>query len=446
MYSCGPTVHDFPHIGNLRCFVFSDLVHRTLRWANYPVNFVMNITDVDDKIIAKSAKKNLPLSTFCAPYEQAFLDDLQALAILPATVYPKATQHIVDIIQLIQILIQKGVAYVRDGSVYFSIQQFPLYGKLVCLTNFSQGIATDLDEGSQDTLADFALWKQHKPQDGNIFWDSPWGPGRPGWHIECSAMCEKHLGSPIDIHTGGVDNKFPHHENEIAQTHAAKDSPLARYWLHCEHLLVDDEKMAKSSNNFFTLRDLRKKGISPMAIRYIFLNSHYRKSLNFCLETCKNAEKPLQALQKFATSVWMSLPENSQPIDSHDPCLVPYWEKLHMGFCSDFNSAIALAAVHELLRDYSGKISQLTTSVLLEIWDFLQQANQVLGILDFEYIRNPPSSQQKPLPLEIQNLLTKREDARSNKLWDVADSLRKQIEQAGYQIFDSPSGTNVKKL
>ncbi|HNV85598.1 MAG TPA: cysteine--tRNA ligase, partial [Candidatus Omnitrophota bacterium] len=290
MYTCGPTVYDYAHIGNFRTFIFEDLLRRFLGCAGYVVRHVMNITDVDDKTIAGANRERKTLEEFTAKYIQAFNEDLKALNIREPSCQPRATQEIGEMQKLIGRLIQKDVAYANDGSVYFRVGAFPGYGKLSKknLEENISGARVDVDEYEKEIASDFVLWKKTKP--GEPSWDSPWGPGRPGWHIECSAMSMKYLGESFDIHAGGEDLVFPHHENEIAQSEAATGvSPFARFWLHSKFLLADGEKMSKSKGNFYTLRDLLEKGHDPMAIRYALLCVHYRSPLNFTLEGLREA-------------------------------------------------------------------------------------------------------------------------------------------------------------
>ena len=281
MYTCGPTVYNYAHIGNFRAYMFEDLLRRTLEFFGYRVRQVMNLTDVDDKTIRDSRAAGIPLRDFTQKYKQAFFEDLKTLNIEPAEVYPAATDHIPQMIRLISILMEKGFGYrAEDGSVYFSIEKFPDYGKLAKIDRENQrsGVRIKNDEYAKDSVADFALWKAWDELDGDVAWDSPWGRGRPGWHIECSAMSSEYLGDSFDIHTGGIDNMFPHHEDEIAQSEAATGKKWVNYWLHCAHLMVNGEKMSKSLGNFYTLRDLEAMGWRGREIRWVLLGAHYRKS------------------------------------------------------------------------------------------------------------------------------------------------------------------------
>lgn len=305
MYTCGPTVYNFAHIGNFRCYVFEDLLRRTLKFFGFKVEQVMNLTDVDDKTIKGALEKKVSLAEFTKPYIQAFFEDLETLNIEKVEHYPAATDYFAEMITIIQGLLEKGIAYRgKEGSVYFAIDRFPSYGRLSHLhlkdlrINASESNAAD--EYDKENISDFVLWKAYDPErDGNLFWESPFGPGRPGWHIECSAMAMKLLGPSIDIHVGGVDNMFPHHENEIAQSEAYSCCHFVKHWLHVEHLLVNHKKMSKSLGNFFTLRDLLAKGYTGPQVRYLLLQAHYRTQLNFTLEGLDAAVSSLQRLDDF---------------------------------------------------------------------------------------------------------------------------------------------------
>ncbi len=305
MYCCGPTVYDFAHIGNWRTFVFADLVRRYLEFKGYAVTHVMNITDVEDKIIKGVRETKTTLRDFTGKYEAAFLEDLKTLNCARPHQMPRATEHIAEIIALIEKLVARGIAYqAADGSVYFSIEKYRgggcTYGRLLKL-NFDElraGERVAADEYDKESLADFALWKARVPEDGEVFWPSPWGEGRPGWHIECSAMSMKMLGASFDLHLGGEDLKFPHHEDEIAQSEGATGKPFVKYWLHGAFLLVEGKKMSKSLGNFFTLRDLLAKGFTGREIRYLLLTAHYRETFNFTLEGLQGARAALARIDE----------------------------------------------------------------------------------------------------------------------------------------------------
>ena len=301
MYTCGPTVYDYAHIGNFRAYVFGDILHRYLIYKGYQVTYVMNLTDVDDKTIAGSQKERITLAEYTRRYKDAFFEDIRDLNIIPADIYPEATTHIKDMTDLVKTLLAKDKAYKNEGSTYYRIESFPQYGKLsrMEMSGLKAGARVASDEYEKEQVADFALWKGWEQKDGPIFWETGVGKGRPGWHIECSAMSMKYLGKHFDIHTGGVDLIFPHHENEIAQSEAATDEKFVNFWLHNEHLMVEGRKMAKSFGNYYTLRDLLNKGYHPIAIRYLLLATHYRQQLNFTFDGLEAAKNALQRLYDF---------------------------------------------------------------------------------------------------------------------------------------------------
>ncbi|MBM3304085.1 MAG: cysteine--tRNA ligase, partial [Candidatus Aenigmarchaeota archaeon] len=303
IYTCGPTVYSFAHIGNMRSYVFADILHRFLKWKGFRLNHVMNITDVDDKTIRDSRREGASLKEFTERYTKAFFEDLGTLNIERVEHYPRATEHIAEIVRLVEALLSKGYAYKGDDAIYFSIAKFKDYGRMAHLDmkGLKAGARVSHDEYDKEHVSDFALWKFWDEQDGDVFWDTPVGKGRPGWHIECSAMSMKYLGHSLDIHTGGVDLIFPHHQNEIAQSETATGKKFVRYWMHNEHLLVNGKKMAKSAGNFYTLRDLIKKGNKPDAIRYLLLASHYRQKLNLTDEGLKAAAQAVERLADFTS-------------------------------------------------------------------------------------------------------------------------------------------------
>ena len=335
-YSCGPTVYNNVHIGNLRSFLFADLLKRVLIFEGYDVTHVMNITDVDDKTIRGAREKGISLESYTNIYTRSFHEDLQHLNIIPANKYPAATKHIEQMIRMIEILVRKKLAYQgEDGSVYFDISKFRRYGKLSKLKNrtLKAGTRVNLDEYEKDAISDFALWKAHQPEDGDIFWNSPFGKGRPGWHIECSAMATAYLGPTIDIHTGAVDLIFPHHENEIAQSEGATGKAFVKYWVHPEHLLVDGKKMSKSLKNDYRLMHLNERGSSPMDFRYLCLTAHYRAKLNFTWKSLSGARESLRRLYAFAEE----LDEKPQDTSTLAPSRV---KKLSLVFERAFQKAI----------------------------------------------------------------------------------------------------------
>ena len=445
LYTCGPTVYNFAHIGNFRAYVFEDLLHRTLAYAGYKVTQVMNLTDVDDKTIRNSRAAGIPLRDFTATYKQAFFEDIKTLNITPASVYPAATDHIPEMIAMIQVLMDKGIAYQsEDKSIYFSIEKFPEYGKLAHIDRDNQraGVRIDADEYAKDSVADFALWKARDEADGDVWWESPWGQGRPGWHIECSAMSMKYLGETFDLHTGGVDNMFPHHEDEIAQSESVTGKKWVNYWLHCEHLMVDNTKMSKSLGNFYTLRDLLSKGYTGREVRWVLIGSHYRKKLNFSLAALDQAR---ETLGKFST-FFARMKEITAPGDgSESTALVEEALKtFRTAIADDLNSAGATAALFALMRDGNrlADSGALTAAGAAKILDCCRDFDRIFGCLDVD-----AAPVAESFPDEVVAMAEERAAARKNKNWAESDRLRDAIKAAGFLIEDAPGGVwKLKKL
>lgn len=444
MYTCGPTVYNFAHIGNFRTYVFEDLLRRTIKFFGYELRQVMNITDIDDKTIKGAIAGGTSLKEYTDPYTAAFFEDLKTLNIQPVEAYPHATTYIPQMIKMIQKHMEKGYAYKgSDGSIYFSIDKFPSYGRLSHLhldelqKGASQRVGTD--EYEKESAADFVLWKAYDPErDGEIYWESPFGKGRPGWHIECSAMSMQLLGESIDIHVGGVDNIFPHHENEIAQSEAYSDKHFVRHWLHSEHLLVDNKKMSKSLGNFYTLRDLLEKGYSGKEVRYLLLQAHYRTQLNFTFDGLVGARHALQRLSDFVHRL-------RSIDDSKEHALVkPLLEKGEQEFADhladDLNISAALATLFEVVREINTLCDRqkIGRSEAQAVLSFLEKLDQVLGVI-------PLHEEEAPIPIEIQDALSRREQARKEKNWKEADAQRDRILAQGYLIEDTPKGPRVKK-
>ena len=439
LYTCGPTVYNFAHIGNFRAYVFEDLLRRWLQYKGFKVTQVMNLTDVDDKTIRDSQKAGLPLREFTARYKAAFFEDLRTLNIQPAEVYPAATDHIPEMIALIQKLFDKGIAYQsEDKSVYFSIDKWPAYGKLARIdrSGMRSGVRISTDEYEKDNLADFALWKAWDPADGDVRWDSPWGPGRPGWHIECSAMSVKYLGASFDLHTGGVDNIFPHHEDEIAQSEAANGVPFSKYWMHCAHLMVEGAKMSKSAGNFYTLRDLLAKGYSGRELRYLLLSTHYRASLNFTFAGLDAARVALRRIDEFTARLASSAGASAAGT-------APAWAleasgRFEAAMDSDLNVSGALAAIFDTVREGNSALDAGTLDApsaaalvaLFRRWD------AALGVLE---------KPAEALPADVAALLERRAAARAAKDWAASDALRAEITALGWTLKDTPQGQRVTR-
>lgn len=448
MYTCGPTVYNFAHIGNFRTYVFEDLLRRTIKFLGMQITQVMNLTDVDDKTIQGALAQNSTLEEYTLPYKEAFFSDLKALNIEPVEHYPAATAYIPEMITMIQGLLDKGMAYKsHDGCVYYAISKFPNYG---CLSHLhldelkpcaSQRISED--EYEKDNVSDFVLWKKCDPvRDGKTFWESPFGPGRPGWHLECSAMAISLLGPSIDIHVGGIDNMFPHHENEIAQSEAYTGKPFARMWMHSEHLVVDNKKMSKSAGNFFTLRDLLEKGYTGTQVRYMLLQTHYKTQLNFTFTGLDAVKGTLQRIQDFIRRMQeLAFIETTHAsMEAVMPLLEGAFSDFAAALADDLNISSALAVLFELVRDLnsladSNNITATEAKCTLEM---LKKCNQVLGVLFFE-------EQTPEIPSHLQEALQRRIEARNAKNWAEADALRDLIHREGYVIEDTATGVRLKK-
>ena len=448
LYTCGPTVYNFAHIGNFRAYVFEDLLRRWLAYKGFKVTQVMNLTDVDDKTIRDSRAAGLPLRDFTARYKQAFFDDIKTLGIQPAERYPAATDHIPEMIDLIQRLFDRGIAYqAPDKSVYFSIEKWPSYGKLAHLdrSGMRSGVRISNDEYEKENVADFALWKAWDERDGEVSWPSPWGPGRPGWHIECSAMSMKYLGPSFDLHTGGVDNIFPHHEDEIAQAEAATGQPFATYWMHCAHLMVDGHKMSKSAGNFYTLRDVLSRGYTGREVRWLLLSTHYRAALNFTfagLDAARTALRRLDALFARLKEAADSVP----PLSSGGelpPWATAHDEKFTAAMDADLNVSAALAALFDTVRDANSALdrAELSPAQASSLLSLLTRWDSALGFLPWE---DAPAKQA--IPPQVLDLLQQRTDAKKAKNWPLADALRAQIAALGYAVKDTPSGPTLSPL
>ena len=443
MYTCGPTVYNFAHIGNFRTYVFEDVLRRALKYFGYHVKQAMNLTDVDDKTIKGAIANHQTLDEFTKPFKEAFFQDLKTLNIEPVEVYPAATDHIQEMIDMIQVLLDKEIAYVGvDGSVYFSIKKFPEYGRLAHLETKELKVGASnriqSDEYEKDAVSDFVLWKAYDPErDGKIFWQSPFGKGRPGWHIECSAMAIKHLGKTLDIHVGGIDNLFPHHENEIAQSEACTGCCFAKHWCHSEHLLVDGKKMSKSLGNFYTLRDLLNKGFTGKEVRMALLQSHYRMQLNFSISSLESARSSLKRIDACISQLITLEPKEKDHYQhSH---FYQIQNAFDQAIADDLNLAQALAVLFGCIKDIQHNIleNEIGLNDKKEFLQLLDKFNQVLGIMTFD-------TQQ--IPEEIIKAAEQRKIARQSKNYQESDRLRKWIEDQGYAIDDSPTGTKIRKL
>jgi cysteinyl-tRNA synthetase len=439
MYTCGPTVYDYPHIGNYRTFIFEDVLHRYLNYKGFQVTQVMNLTDVDDRTIARAQEEKVSLDASTQRYKKAFFEDLEALRIQRAEVYPEATQHVPEMVEIIKKLLAKEHAYKSDGSIYFKISTFPEYGRLsnMNLAGLKAGARVAADDYEKEQVSDFALWKAWDEKDGEVFWETEIGKGRPGWHIECSAMSMKYLGQHFDIHTGGVDNIFPHHENEIAQSQAATGERFVNYWLHSAHLLVEGMKMAKRLGNFYTLRDLLEKRWNPVVIRYLLISTHYRQQLNFTFEGLEASKNALQRLYDFMDDL-----KDVQLVSGKNPEVGRIIEKARQGFeeslDDDLNISGALAAVFDLVRDINRLVreNRVSKEDAASVLEFMCRIDAVLGVL-----KKPEAT----LEDKAEELIKKRDQARAEKNWQMADQIRKELLEMGINLEDTASGTKWKK-
>jgi cysteinyl-tRNA synthetase len=438
IYTCGPTVYDFAHIGNFRAYVFQDVFKRYVKYRGLAVTHVMNITDVDDKTIKNSQKEGVSLSELTNRYETAFFEDLETLNIEKPDITPRATEHIDDMVRVIKGLMEKGFAYRgSDDSIYFDLSKFKEYGALAKIKpkkQKSKGIKKD--EYEKDEARDFALWKAHTAEDGDVSWDTAIGKGRPGWHIECSTMSTKYLGDTFDIHAGGVDLIFPHHENEIAQAQAATGSKFVNFWLHNEHLLVEGSKMSKSLGNYYTLRDLIKKGHDPRAIRFLLLSTHYRRKLNFTFDALKDSEITVNKLIDFVDRL-TSASTDAKYSEGLAEITKETKIKFEEAMDNDIDIRHALSAIFELVRETNkakdeGEASQEN---IKEIHGLMKEFDSVLGILE---------EKKDELPVELKELLEKREQARGEKDFKTADEIREELFDRGVVLEDAEGGARWK--
>jgi len=446
IYTCGPTVYDFAHIGNFRTFVFQDVLRRFLRMKGYRVLQVMNLTDVDDRIIHNAAAAGIGIREYTEKYIRAFLEDTRALNIEQPEHVVRATDHIDDMVQLIERLSDKSLTYRGDGSIYYRIAKFPGYGKLskIDLTGIRAGARVDVDRYDKADARDFALWKAPKP--GEHFWETPLGPGRPGWHIECSAMAMKYLGETLDIHTGGVDLTFPHHENEIAQSEAATSKPFVRYWLHAEHLIIESEKMSKSLGNFYTLRDLFAKGHRPSALRFLLASVPYRRQLNFTQESLQQAASSVERLRNFVARLKT---EKFPPGSSAGTAerAEKAGADFEAGLEDDLNTAVALAATFDVVRDINtamdrGEFRQGDVPLVLRVMEKFDSIFALLTDDDAKKMRalGFEAAGAALTDAEIEALVAERQAARKRRDFATADWLRQQLAERGIILEDTRDG------
>lgn len=437
MYTCGPTVYDYAHIGNYRAYVWEDLLRRSLKHLGFKVNQVMNITDIEDKIIRSMAERGLTLEQATQPFIEAFFEDLDSLGIERAEHYPRATEHVPEMIELARRLSENGLTYTSEGSLYYRIAAFPGYGRLSNLEHreIKSGARVDSDEYEKEDPRDFVLWKAQRP--GEPAWDSPFGRGRPGWHLECSAMGMKYLGETFDLHTGGVDNIFPHHENEIAQSEGATGRPFVRYWMHAAHLMVDSEKMAKSKGNFFTLRDLLARGHEPRAVRWLLLSTHYRTPLNFTFEALEQAKSEIGRLDDLAARLERE-PAGEGRDSDFEARLVKASGEFDAALAADLNVSSALGALFRLVRDSHVAMDHgaLPRESRQELRVALGRFDGVLGVL---------GRADESVDEEITTLIGARDAARKARDFAEADRIRDELAARGILLEDTPQGTVWKR-
>ncbi|MCK5850166.1 MAG: cysteine--tRNA ligase [Kiritimatiellae bacterium] len=440
MYTCGPTVYNFAHIGNFRAYIFEDILRRHLKWSGYDVTQVMNLTDVDDKTIKGARDAGVSLKDYTAKYVESFFHDLETLNIERAEHYPAATDHVPEMIDLITRILDADYAYKsEDGSVYFNVEKFKFYGKLshLDISGLRAGARVVHDEYDKENIADFVLWKAWQESDGDVAWDSPWGRGRPGWHIECSAMSIKYLGESFDIHTGGIDNMFPHHENEIAQSESATGKQFVKYWMHCGYLVVDGTKMSKSLGNFYTLQDLIDKGYSGRDVRYILFAAHYRQPLNFTFKALDSARSALGRLDEFRSRL-----QDLASTDVSGEKNADWAAKGREDFCAalddDLNMPEALGALFNMVHVGNkeidaGLVDSLVAATALSILDDM---DSILGV--FVDCKDEVDDQ-------VNILVQARAEARNSKNWAESDRLRDAIAALGWEVRDTPDGQKLKR-
>ncbi len=440
LYTCGPTVYSYAHIGNFRAYIFEDLLQRHLEARGYAVDRVMNLTDVDDKTIRNSRKENKPLAEFTAPFKKAFFEDLQTLRVKPARAFPEATapEYIARMVEMIGVLVEREYAYQADDhSVYYRINHFPKYGCLahLDLETLRPTGRIQNDEYEKESIGDFALWKAWDEADGDVGWDSPWGRGRPGWHIECSAMAGALLGDELDIHCGGEDNIFPHHEAEIAQTEAVTGKKFVRLWMHCKHLMVDGQKMSKSLGNFYTLRDVVAKGYTGREIRLALLRVNYGLPLNFTFEGMADARAQLRRID-----TWVArLTDHAAGTTASEPHPLADHERFEQRLDEDLNISGALGELFTIITETNSALdkSQLTPGQARRLLEWWAHINQTLAI--------EPDPGADEVPAEVTTLLDQRAQARAAKEWKRSDELRDQIAALGWTVKDTKDGQKVTR-
>ncbi|MEW6295210.1 MAG: cysteine--tRNA ligase [Candidatus Diapherotrites archaeon] len=440
MYTCGPTVYNYPHIGNYRAYIFDDLLRRYLEYKGFKVTQVINLTDVDDKTIKGAKEEGISLNEFTQKYKKAFFEDIQTLNIEKAEHYPEATKHIPEMVELIKKLLKKGLAYKgEDESIYFSIKKFKDYGRLshFKIKKLKEGARVSQDEYEKEEAKDFALWKAWSEEDGNVFWEAELGKGRPGWHIECSAMSMKYLGESFDIHTGGTDNMFPHHENEIAQSEGATGKKFVNYWLHNSHLIVEGKKMSKSLGNFYTLRDLLKKNYDPKAIRFLLISTHYRNELNLSFEGLNSAKNVIEKFREFIEK--LKTIKQKKENKKINELIAGIEKEFEDAMDDDLNIALALSRIFDFMKEANRLMdsNELGEKDAKKVLALMNKFDKVLGLLGFR---------EEKIEKEIEDLIKKREQYRKEKKFAEADAIRKELLEKGIQLDDTRDGVKWKRV
>ncbi|MGB2762037.1 MAG: cysteine--tRNA ligase [Minisyncoccales bacterium] len=448
IYSCGPTVYDFAHIGNFRSYIFADILKRYLEYKGYEVKHIMNITDIDDKTIKRSKVEKKNLKELTRKYIQEFFKDLKILNIRKSNVYPRATEHIKEMISAVEVLEKKGYAYEKLHSVYFNISKFKDYGKLsrIDLKKIKPGARVDLEEYEKEHPADFTLFKRSTLDElkRGIFYQTKWGKVRPGWHLECSVMSMKYLGETFDIHTGGIDLIFPHHENEIAQSQALTGKKFVNFWLHNEHLFINGKKMSKSLGNYYTLRDLIKKGFSWQTIRYFLISTYYKQRANLTFKKLEVAEKSLKRINDFIEKLYRFSVNKGQSSAKSEKQLLRILKETNrdfeMAMDDDLNTPKALAAFFDFIKR-TNKVTKMDAKTAKQFLNLVAQFDSVLGLKILERKRK-----KVKIPKEVLLLIKQREKLRQRKQWKLADEIRKNIKETGFWIEDTEEGPKIRRI
>jgi cysteinyl-tRNA synthetase len=438
MYTCGPTIYAPSHIGNFRAYIFEDILRRYLKYKGYRVTQVMNVTDIDDKTIRDSQAAGISLREHTGKFRDMFFRDADRLNIERAEYYPAATEHIPEMVSLVEKLLERGHAYRSGNSIYYRISTFPNYGALshMDMGNLKAGARVDSDEYEKESVSDFALWKGWSERDGNVFWETSLGKGRPGWHIECSAMSMKYLGSRFDIHTGGVDNIFPHHENEIAQSEGVTSQPFVNYWLHNAHLIVESRKMSKSEGNFYTVEELVEMGHNPIAVRYLLLSTHYRQQVNFTFEGLEAAKGAITRLRDFRSNIADA--REGPDLEGVKSSITKAVDGFEANMDDDLNISPALAAVFDFVREINGVAAEngLSSGDKKAVLETMQRFDSVLGVVN---------ARQEGIDERIEQLIKRRIEAKRSRDFDTADKIRSNLLNEGIILEDTPAGTKWKR-